>query len=130
MAIFQASRPGSYLSPRTPGTRTFALRGDRDDLQTPLYPFRRSTGREWTSDDIKTADSIFGYGYSYPEVPTGRSRDDLRRFATQRFRELYGPTTARSNALRIGSADAAARPQCKSTVLPISRCHKEFFATD
>lgn len=93
MAIYQASHPGVYLTPR-PRTPTYALSGPGpDDLATPLYPFRHATGREWTSDDVKTAESIFEYGYAYPEVPSGRSGDDLKTFSIQKVNALYGPNT-------------------------------------
>lgn len=93
MAIYQASHPNVYLTPalRSP---TYALSGPGpDDLSTPLYPFRHPDAREWTSDDVKTAESIFEYGYAYPEVPSGRSGNDLRTFSIQKVNELYGPKT-------------------------------------
>lgn len=93
MAIYQASHPNVYLTP-APRTPTYALSGPGpDDLSTPLYPFRHPDAREWTSDDVKTAESIFKYGYAYPEVPSGQTGDDLRTFAIQRVNELYGPKT-------------------------------------
>ncbi len=93
MAMYQATHPGQTLraGPRSP---TFALGGEGpDDLGTPLYPFRHADGKEWTSDEIKTADSIFKYGYSYPEVPEGRSGDDLRQFTAAAVNRLYGVDT-------------------------------------
>jgi hypothetical protein len=91
MAMFQATHPNLYLSP-APRTETYALSGPGpDDLSTPLYPFRHPDAREWTSDDVKTAESIFTYGYAYPEVPQGRSGDSLRTFTIQKVNELYGP---------------------------------------
>jgi tyrosinase len=93
MAMYQASHPDLYLSPgrRTP---TYALDGPgTDDLSTPLYPFRHPDSREWTSDDVKTVGSIFKLGYAYPEVPPGRSGEDLKTFSIQKVNELYGPKT-------------------------------------
>ena len=93
MAMYQATHPGVYLTPK-PRSETFALHGPGpDDLSTPLYPFRHPNGQEWTSDEIKTAESIFTYGYAYPEVPEGKSGDDLRVFTTERVNQLYGPNT-------------------------------------
>lgn len=90
-AMWQASHPGDYMTP-APRDPTFALDGPGpDDLFTPLYPFRHPNGQEWTSDEIKNAESIFDYGYAYPEVPAGRSGGDLRTFATERVNTLYGP---------------------------------------
>lgn len=94
MAIYQASHPNLYLTP-APRSPTYALSGPGpDDLSTPLYPFRHPDAREWTSDDVKTAESIFAFGYAYPEVPLGRTGDDLQAFAIQQVNELYGPKTA------------------------------------
>lgn len=90
-AMYQATHPGVYLTvkERSP---TFALHlPGTDDLSTPLYPFRHPNANEWTSDDVKTADSIFKYGYSYPEVPQGLSEGQLKDFVTKKSNELYGP---------------------------------------
>lgn len=93
MALYQASHPNVYLTP-APRTETFALSGEGpDDLSTPLYPFRHPDAKEWTSDDVKTAESIFTYGYAYPEVPSGRTGGALRTFAIQKVNQLYGPKT-------------------------------------
>lgn len=90
-AMYQASHPGVYLTPK-PRSPTFALHlPGTDDLSTPLYPFRHPDSNEWTSDDVKTADSIFKYGYSYPEVPQGLSEGQLKDFVTKKSNELYGP---------------------------------------
>lgn len=91
MAIYQASHPSVYLTPAR-HSPTYALSGPgTDDLSTPLYPFRHPDAREWTSDDVKTAESIFEYGYAYPEVPSGRTGDGLKTFAIQKVNQLYGP---------------------------------------
>lgn len=90
-AMYQASHPGIYLTPKA-RSPTFALHlPGTDDLSTPLYPFRHPNAIEWTSDDVKTADSIFKYGYSYPEVPQGLSEGQLKDFVTKKSNELYGP---------------------------------------
>lgn len=90
-AMYQASHPDLYLTPH-PRSPTFALSGPGpDDLSTPLYPFRHPNAKEWTSNDVKTAESIFDYGYAYPEVPYGKSRDELKLIATERANQLYGP---------------------------------------
>lgn len=91
MAMYQASHPNTYLAPES-RSPTFALHlPGTDDLSTPLYPFRHPNKKEWTSDDVKTAASIFKYGYSYPEVPPGLSDEGLRKFASEKANELYGP---------------------------------------
>ena len=91
--MFQATHQTLTLT-AGPRSSTLALGGDgQDDLLTPLYPFRHDNGKEWTSDDIKTAESIFQYGYAYPEVPVGRSGSDLQTFTTEAVKRLYGPNT-------------------------------------
>ncbi|KAI9882625.1 MAG: mitochondrial inner membrane protein required for protein import [Watsoniomyces obsoletus] len=90
MSMYQATHPDQVLQ-SGPRSETFALGGEGpDDLSTPLYPFRHADGREWTSDEIKTADSTFKYGYAYPEVPQGRSGEDLRQFTAAAVNRLYG----------------------------------------
>ncbi|KAI9789424.1 MAG: hypothetical protein M1833_002418 [Piccolia ochrophora] len=88
-AMYQSTHPGQYLTP-LPRSPTFALSGQGpDDLFTALYPFRHPDGKEWTSDDIKTSDSIFSYGYAYPEVPPTAS--NLPSFVTQQANKLFAP---------------------------------------
>lgn len=76
---------------------TFARRvspGDLDTIDTPLYPFRHPNGVEWTSRDVSDAQSIFKYGYAYPEVPPqyyGRSDEELRLFTTTEVNKGYRP---------------------------------------
>ena len=94
MAMFQAAKPGLTVTP-APRSPTFALGGPGpDDINTPLYPFRHPDAREWTSTDVSTAESIFTYGYAYPEVPSGRSGSDLQAHAIEQARKLYGPDTS------------------------------------
>ena len=112
MALYQATHPGNYL---TPGRRreTFALGGaGPDDLSTPLFPFRHEDGVEWTSDDVKTVESIFTYGYAYPETPNGRSGEDLRTYATEQINRLYGPDT--NEASFSGDESGVPEGECPS----------------
>ena len=91
MMIYQATQPNFYLAPR-PRSPTFALHlPGTNDLSTPLYPFRHPEAKEWTSDDVKAATSIFKYGYFYTEVQNGLSDEDLRKYASMKANELYGP---------------------------------------
>jgi tyrosinase len=119
-AMYQATHPGEAVTPE-PRSPTFALGGSGpDDIRTPLFPFRNGDGREWNSDQIKTAQSIFTYGYSYPEVPQGRSATDLRTFTTGRINALYGPNTATPSfqGARSGAASLpAARREWSINVL-------------
>lgn len=90
-AMYQASHPGVTLMSRR-RSPTIALGGPGpDDLNTPLFPFRHPDWAQWTSNDVANAESIFTYGYSYPEVPQGLSTQDLQAFTTERVNELYAP---------------------------------------
>lgn len=121
MAMWQATHPGENLAPE-PRSPTFALGGPGpDDLFTPLYPFRTSSGREWTSDQVKTAESIFGFGYSYPEVPQGRSTEDLRAFTSQRINELYGPQTTTTTLQRSSFSGARSGAPQSRQLQPCNR---------
>ncbi|KAI9723363.1 MAG: hypothetical protein M1812_001247 [Candelaria pacifica] len=92
-SLYQATHPGGVLTADGTSTITFALHGDaEDDLFTPLYPFRHPSGKEFNSDDIKTAQSTFTYGYTYPEVPVGLSEQDLQAYAAKMINKLYGPS--------------------------------------
>jgi len=103
--MYQASHPGVSLTP-APRSPTFALGGNGpDDLFTPLYPFRHTSGKEWNSNDMETAESIFTTGYAYPEVPAGQTGDALRIFATQKANQLYGPNL--KSASFVGSESGA-----------------------
>lgn len=100
-AMYQAVWPGNDVIPQA-ASATFARRtspGDIDTIDTPLYPFRHPSGIEWTSRDVSDAQSIFTYGYAYPEVPPqfqGKSNEDLRLFATTKVNELYRPNLSKS----------------------------------
>ncbi|KAI9878571.1 MAG: hypothetical protein M1830_000528 [Pleopsidium flavum] len=108
MAMYQASHPGLSITP-APRSPTFALGGDGpDDLFTPLYPFRHTSGKEWTSNDLISAESIFTTGYAYPEVPAGKTGDALRIFATQKANQLYGPNL--KSASFVGNESGAQAP--------------------
>lgn len=105
--MFQASHPGLTLTP-APRSPTFALGGNGpDDLSTPLYPFRHTSGIEWKSIDMKTAESIFATGYAYPEVPAGKTGDALRIFTTQKANQLYGSGVKRPSAMAADVSGAS-----------------------
>lgn len=93
--MYQATHPGVYLTPESRSeSESFSLQGSgNDDLSTPLGPFRHADRTFWNSDEVKTAESIFKYGYSYPEVPQGKSTDELRVFTTEKVNQLYGVNT-------------------------------------
>lgn len=107
--MFQASHPGLAITPAS-RSQTFALGGSGpDDLNTPLYPFRHTSGVEWKSNDLKLAESIFATGYAYPEVPAGKTGEALRVFTTQKANQLYGPSvkTASFQAAAVSSASGS-----------------------
>lgn len=112
-AMWQATHPGDYMSP-APRSPTFALDGPGpDDLSTPLYPFRHPNGNEWNSDEIKDVEDIFTYGYTYPEVPAGRSGDDLRTYTAERVNELYGLREAQAPSFEGQDSGAPEAPNAR-----------------
>ncbi|KAI9702460.1 MAG: hypothetical protein M1836_000940 [Candelina mexicana] len=111
-SLYQASHPGLALTADGTSTITFALHGDKeDDLFTPLYPFRHPNGVEFNSDDIKTAQSTFTYGYTYPEVPVGLSEQDLQAYTTKMINKLYGPSF--DDGSFAGNASGAQAPTAR-----------------
>lgn len=117
MAMYQATHPGVTLTPqrRSP---TFALGGaGQDDLNTLLYPFRHPNRNQWTSNDVATAESIFTYGYSYPEVPEGLSTEDLQAFTSQKVNELYAPQQALPAQFRFFMGNESGIPDSKLSSL-------------
>lgn len=112
MAMYQATHPGEYMTP-TDRSPTFALAaGGQDTLQTQLFPFRHQAGNEWISDQLKTVQSIFTMGYSYPEVPQGMTTSGLKTFTTGRISALYGPNTAVASFAGARSGAAACMSSC------------------
>jgi len=115
-AMYQASHPGVTLTPQA-RSQTFALGGaGPDDLDTLLYPFRHPDLKQWTSNDVANAESIFTYGYSYPEVPQGLSTQDLQSFATQKVNELYAPQSAAPAQAKFFSGTQSGVPDSKSKI--------------
>ncbi|KAI9789795.1 MAG: hypothetical protein M1835_001430 [Candelina submexicana] len=111
-SLYQASHPSLALTADGTSTITFALHGDKeDDLFTPLYPFRHPNGIEFNSDDIKTAQSTFTYGYTYPEVPVGLSERDLQTYTTKMINKLYGPSF--DDGSFAGNASGAQAPTAR-----------------
>ncbi|KAK6526167.1 hypothetical protein TWF281_011202 [Arthrobotrys megalospora] len=106
LAIWQAANPGKYLSPDT-GVPTFQRKvksGEKDDLNTPLYPWKHPDGSWWKSDDVKDVSGIWSYGYGYPEVPCYYQGDTntLDDFATKQINDRYlAPVSAMSRMSRF-----------------------------
>jgi hypothetical protein len=98
-AIYQAIFPSSTIEPlvRTQPNLGYPERGGIEDIDTLLYPFRHADGKEWTSRDVSSAESIHKYGYSYPEVPSGLSKEKLTAFASKEMQKLYAPDTDTDN---------------------------------
>ncbi|KAK4694225.1 hypothetical protein P7C71_g3323, partial [Lecanoromycetidae sp. Uapishka_2] len=69
--------------------------GKVQDRTTPLYPFRHRDGKYFTSPDVDKWDSIFNWGYRYPEMPWGlvdkKDKDELQKYVSRRVIDLYGP---------------------------------------
>ncbi|RPA88543.1 Di-copper centre-containing protein, partial [Choiromyces venosus 120613-1] len=97
IAMYQAIWPSQFIQ-SSPAAATFGRivhPGDRDDVNTPLRPFRHPDGHEWTSADINSATSIMNYGYTYPEIPAEyrtRPAQDLTTFVTGKVNDLYRPS--------------------------------------
>lgn len=104
-AMYQAARPGARVTPQ-PATGVFGRRvqeGDMDNINTPLWPFRKASGSYFTSQDVSSASSIWDLGYAYPEVPSsyrGRPASELRTFVVGRINALYAPGSVNSRLKR------------------------------
>ncbi|KAK6337225.1 hypothetical protein TWF718_010006 [Orbilia javanica] len=96
LAIWQAANPGKYLTADTASSSYMrrVTADDKDDLDTPLYPWKHPNGKVWTSNDVKDVTAIWDYGYGYPEVPCYFSGDSnsLDDHATQRINMAYSDT--------------------------------------
>jgi len=97
-AMFQAASPGLVLASGT-AVGTFARPAGSssvDDINTPLYPFRRADNSWWTSAQVSSASSIWANKYGYPEVPCSyqtQSAAALDSFTTTEINRLYGTTS-------------------------------------
>ncbi|KAF3912465.1 Tyrosinase [Dactylellina cionopaga] len=92
--------------------RLVKSKNDKDDLDTPLYPFKHPDGSWWTSNDVAKARGIWNYGYGYPEVPCERNTDtdtELDKFSTSQINSLYDP--AISPSIVFSPAPSATRVQ-------------------
>jgi tyrosinase len=103
-ALYQSTHPDVNMTPRRRSNPTMMLNaGGLDDISTPLYPFRHSDGKEWTSNDLKTSQSIFAFGYAYPEVPFRLASGGLQTFAIEQTRLLFDPNTNGTSFQGAGS---------------------------
>ncbi|KAK6513229.1 hypothetical protein TWF506_009391 [Arthrobotrys conoides] len=100
LAIWQAANPGKYLTPdsATPSFMRSVKKdsGEKDDLNTPLHPWKHPDGDMWTSNDVKDVTKIWEYGYGYPEVPCYYQGDTntLDDHATEAINRAYGDVSA------------------------------------
>ena len=95
IAMYQAIHPDRKMEPQQ-ASGTFHRRvtvGMRDDINTPLAPFRKPNGNYYTSNDVSSAASIWSLGYAYPEVPYSYQNRtaSLPSFTTSRVNALYRP---------------------------------------
>jgi tyrosinase len=91
-AIWSAINPDSYVVPQVNDIGTYAEGpGATEDVNTPLWPFRRdSQGRFHTA---ATARNTKSFGYSYPEiVDWGVTTTQLASNVRLTFKALYNPT--------------------------------------
>jgi len=94
--MYQAVNPGRVVESR-PAAGTFHRRVPdgsnlRDNIDTPLAPFRHATGTYFTSRDVSDVDSCWNLGYSYPETPVDfrGNPTGLRSFTSAEINRLYG----------------------------------------
>lgn len=70
-------------------------KNSRQGSKTPLHPFRKPGGELYTSESFENWDSIFNFGYTYPELPAKLLNKDnqavLKAFATKCINESYAP---------------------------------------
>lgn len=118
-ALWQAIRPGTQLTSKSPGTNTFAnivnsTGSPADTTSTPLYPFKHKSGAWWTSRDVPDVRSVWKYGYGFDELQcsfSSMTNDELRAKIITTVNTLYGPGTtvvplqARGPALRLPKID-------------------------
>jgi len=97
-AMYQASSPGVVLQSGS-AVGTFARPAPPatvDDINTPLYPFRRADMSWWTSVDTSSASTTWSNGYGYPEVPcsySAQSASALDAYTTTQINTLYGSSS-------------------------------------
>ncbi|KAI5778031.1 hypothetical protein EDC01DRAFT_713255 [Geopyxis carbonaria] len=125
-AMYQAVRPGSNVEPRNGSPVMGRPRGGREDVNTPLYPFRHPGGQVWTSRDVSAAADIWRWGYEYPEVPSrlrGQGQTALARAVRTQVDRLYAPVLAKSSGFKAATVAnarlmAAAVPEVASASVP------------
>jgi tyrosinase len=98
-ALWEVLNPNSYVEPMADTYGTFVIEaGTAEDINTPLYPFRRSDDPNdwWTSDSSR---SIRDFGYTYPEIQDwGVDQGTLQNNVRTAINNLYnaparmGPT--------------------------------------
>ncbi|CAG8953591.1 hypothetical protein HYFRA_00010050 [Hymenoscyphus fraxineus] len=87
-AIWQTLNPSDYVNPETSLMGSYTVpKGQLEDTNTPLSPFRMMNGQMWNSTGIRyTTD----FGYAYPETANGTGVD-IRAQAVSAVNKLYGP---------------------------------------
>lgn len=99
--MYQAIYPANQLQPAN-AVSTFArivpgVDGPQDTMFTRLYPFKMSGGAWFTSNEIKSAGTIWKYKFGYPEVPCEYNGSvngaQLSSNVRTAVNKLYGPTT-------------------------------------
>lgn len=69
--------------------------GKEQNSKTPLYPFRNSRGEVYNSEAFDKWDSVFKFGYTYPELPAKLFNPNdqavLKAYATKCINKQYGP---------------------------------------
>lgn len=116
VALYQAAHPQSIdgekalVEPMNAARSTFGfpdVSNHVEDINTPLYPFLKTDGENWTSQDVSSMASIYELGYYYPELPAslqGQSDEAIRIHAIEQINALYAEVPAAAPAQRIAGA--------------------------
>ncbi|KAL7267388.1 hypothetical protein RUND412_010029 [Rhizina undulata] len=95
-ALWQTLHPGVHVVEQQSVMDTISEPvGKAQNEKTPLYPFRQRGGKYFTSEDVQRWDSIYEFGYTYPELPAKLFNPDdqgrLKKYCTEKVNELYAP---------------------------------------
>lgn len=131
VALYQAANPESakgnkaLVEPMDPGRPSFGFpvsEGHTETATTPLYPFKKENGEDWTSADVSSVKSTYALGYYYPELPEAlenSSDADITAHALEQIDALYAPaqqaTGGSANGVSANAETKIASGPIKST---------------
>ena len=118
-AMYQATHPrnrfGSVPAVATYG-RVIKGKNETDNLDTPLFPFRKRDGTMYTSRDFfpQRSPGIWELGYGYPEIPCNSGGQNYNELSTKvgiAARQLYGPISTPTKRRRAAESLHEALPE-------------------